>query len=228
VTENVGTRVDSHSLRQPLGVVAGITPFNFPVMVPMWMFPVALACGNTFVLKPSERDPLAPLVLAEWLKESGLPNGVFNVLHGDKEAVDALLHHPDVRGVSFVGSMPIARYIYQTAALNGKRAQAPGGAKNHMIVMPDADMDQAVDALMGAAYGSAGERCMEVRGLKIGPGTDPESEMGPLVTRQHRDKVSSYIDKGVSEGADLLVDGRGLTLQGYENASSSAPLCSTT
>ena len=230
VTENVGTRVDSHALRQPLGVVAGITPFNFPVMVPMWMFPVALACGNTFILKPSERDPSPSLVLAEWLKEAGLPNGVFNVVQGDKEAVDALLHHPDVQGISFVGSTPIARYIYQTAALNGKRAQALGGAKNHMIVMPDADLDQAVDALMGAAYGSAGERCMaisvavpvgektadalverlipRVRGLKIGPGTDPESEMGPLVTRQHRDKVSAYIDKGVAEGADLVVDGR--------------------
>jgi malonate-semialdehyde dehydrogenase (acetylating)/methylmalonate-semialdehyde dehydrogenase len=239
VTENVGTRVDSHALRQSLGVVAGITPFNFPVMVPMWMFPVALACGNTFVLKPSERDPSASLVLAQWLTEAGLPNGVFNVVQGDKEAVDALLGHPDVQAVSFVGSTPIARYIYQTAALNGKRAQALGGAKNHMIVMPDADLDQAVDALMGAAYGSAGERCMaisvavpvgektadalverlspKIRALKIGPGMDPESEMGPLVTRQHRDKVASYIDKGVAEGAELVVDGRGLTLQGYDN-----------
>jgi malonate-semialdehyde dehydrogenase (acetylating) / methylmalonate-semialdehyde dehydrogenase len=239
VTENVGTRVDSHALRQPLGVVAGITPFNFPVMVPMWMFPVALACGNTFILKPSERDPSASLLIADWLEEAGLPDGVFNVIQGDKEAVDALLHHPSVQGVSFVGSTPIARYIYQTAAMNGKRAQALGGAKNHMIVMPDADLDQAVDALMGAAYGSAGERCMaisvavpvgektadalverlipKVRSLKIGPGTDPESEMGPVVTRQHRDKVSSYIDKGIAEGAKLLVDGRGLSLQGYEN-----------
>src|SRR5215212_116617 len=215
VTENVGTRVDSHSLRQPLGVVAGITPFNFPAMVPMWMFPVALACGNTFILKPSERDPSASLVIAEWLKEAGLPDGVFSVVHGDKEAVDALLHNPDVAGVSFVGSTPIARYIYETSALNGKRAQALGGAKNHMIVMPDADLDQAVDALMGAAYGSAGERCMaisvavpigektadalierlepKVRGLKIGPGTDPEAEMGPLVTGQHLAKVRGYI-----------------------------------
>jgi malonate-semialdehyde dehydrogenase (acetylating)/methylmalonate-semialdehyde dehydrogenase len=239
VTENVGTRVDSHSLRQPLGVVAGITPFNFPVMVPMWMFPAAIACGNAFVLKPSERDPSASLIMAEWLKEAGLPDGVFNVVQGDKEAVDAILHHPDVQGVSFVGSTPIARYIYQTAALNGKRAQALGGAKNHMIVMPDADLDQAVDALMGAAYGSAGERCMaisvavpvgektadalverlipRVQGLKVGPGTDTVSDMGPLVTRQHRDKVSSYINKGVEEGARLLVDGRGLALQGYEN-----------
>src|SRR6201996_1867636 len=162
VTENVGTRVDSHSLRQPLGVVAGITPFNFPTMVPMWMFPVALACGNTFILKPSERNPSAALVLARWLKEAGLPDGVFNVVHGDKEAVDAILHDPDVVAVSFVGSTPIARYIYETATRLGKRCQALGGAKNHMIVMPDADMDQAVDALMGAAYGSAGERCMAI------------------------------------------------------------------
>ncbi|KQP30918.1 methylmalonate-semialdehyde dehydrogenase [Methylobacterium sp. Leaf104] len=238
VTENVGTRVDSHSLRQPLGVVAGITPFNFPVMVPMWMFPVALACGNCFVLKPSERDPSPALLVAAWLKEAGLPDGVFNVVHGDKEAVDALLHHPDIAAVSFVGSTPIARYIYATATANGKRAQCLGGAKNHMIVMPDADMDQAVDALMGAAYGSAGERCMaisvavpvgektadalvarlipKVRALKVGPGTDPDSEMGPLVTQVHRDKVSGYIDAGVAEGAELLVDGRGLSLQGYE------------
>ncbi len=239
VTENVGTRVDSHSLRQPLGVVAGITPFNFPAMVPMWMFPVALACGNCFILKPSERDPSPALLIAQWLKEAGLPDGVFNVVNGDKEAVDALLTHPRIAAVSFVGSTPIARYIYETAAKHGKRAQALGGAKNHMIVMPDADMDQAVDALMGAAYGSAGERCMaisvavpvgektanelierlapKVRGLSIGPGTDPKAEMGPLVTAQHRDKVKSYIDLGVEEGAELVVDGRGLSLQGYEN-----------
>ncbi|QRE77120.1 CoA-acylating methylmalonate-semialdehyde dehydrogenase [Methylobacterium aquaticum] len=239
ITENVGTRVDSHSLRQPLGVVAGITPFNFPAMVPMWMFPVALACGNCFVLKPSERDPSAALVMAEWLKEAGLPDGVFQVIQGDKEAVDALLYNPDVQAVSFVGSTPIAKYIYETAARTGKRAQCLGGAKNHMVVMPDADMDQAVDALMGAAYGSAGERCMaisvavpigeetadrlmeklipKVRALKVGPGTDPEAEMGPLVTAQHRDKVKGYIDRGVAEGAELVVDGRRLTLQGYEN-----------
>ena len=239
LTENVGTRVDSYSTRQPLGVVAGITPFNFPVMVPMWMFPVALACGNTFILKPSERDPSASLVMAEWLKEAGLPDGVFNVVQGDKEAVDALLHHPDVSAVSFVGSTPIAQYIYSTAANTGKRCQALGGAKNHMIVMPDADMDQAVDALMGAAYGSAGERCMaisvavpvgektadkliaalepKVRGLKVGPGTDPEAEMGPLVTKQHLEKVRSYIDAGVAEGAKLLVDGRKFRMQGYED-----------
>ena len=239
VTENVGTRVDSHSLRQPLGVVAGITPFNFPAMVPMWMFPVALAAGNCFILKPSERDPSASLLLAKWLKEAGLPDGVFNVVHGDKEAVDAILHSPDIQAVSFVGSTPIARYIYETAARTGKRCQALGGAKNHMIIMPDADMDQAVDALMGAAYGSAGERCMaisvavpigqktadaliaklepKVRALKVGPGTDPEAEMGPLVTKQHQEKVKGYIDAGEAEGAKLVVDGRGLKLQGYEN-----------
>ena len=239
VTENVGTRVDSMSLRQPLGVVAGITPFNFPAMVPMWMFPVALACGNCFILKPSERDPSAALLLAQWLKEAGLPDGVFSVVQGDKEAVDALLHDPDIQAVSFVGSTPIARYIYETAARTGKRCQALGGAKNHMIVMPDADLDRAVDALMGAAYGSAGERCMaisvavpvgeatanalmaklepKVRALRIGPGTDPEAEMGPLVTRQHLDRVRGYIDAGVAEGAKLVVDGRGLKLQGYEN-----------
>jgi len=239
MTENVGTRIDSYALRQPLGVVAGITPFNFPAMVPMWMFPVALACGNCFILKPSERDPSASLLLAQWLKEAGLPDGVFNVVQGDKEAVDAILHDPDIQAVSFVGSTPIARYIYETAARTGKRCQALGGAKNHMIVMPDADLDQAVDALMGAAYGSAGERCMaisvavpvgeatanalmaklepKVRALRVGPGTDPDAEMGPLVTRQHLEKVRGYIDAGVAEGAKLVVDGRGLKLQGYEN-----------
>lgn len=239
LTENVGTRVDSWSMRQPLGVVAGITPFNFPAMVPMWMFPVALACGDTFILKPSERDPSASLLIARWLKEAGLPDGVFNVVHGDKETVDALLHHPDISAVSFVGSTPIARYIYETAAQTGKRCQALGGAKNHMIIMPDADMDQAVDALMGAAYGSAGERCMaisvavpvgettadrlvaalepKVRALRVGPGIDREAEMGPLITKQHLDKVRSYIDTGVREGAKLLVDGRGFKMQGSEN-----------
>lgn len=239
ITENIGTRVDSHSVRQPLGVVAGITPFNFPVMVPMWMFPVALACGNTFILKPSERDPSASLIMAAWLKEAGLPDGVFNVVQGDKEAVDALLVDPDVDAVSFVGSTPIARYIHETATRHGKRCQALGGAKNHMIVMPDADMDQAVDALMGAAYGSAGERCMaisvavpvgdhtadrlieklapKVRALNIGPGTDPEADMGPLVTRQHLEKVRSYVESGVSEGATLVVDGRDFRRQGFES-----------
>jgi malonate-semialdehyde dehydrogenase (acetylating)/methylmalonate-semialdehyde dehydrogenase len=237
-TENVGTRVDSHSLRQPLGVVAGITPFNFPAMVPMWMFPVALACGNCFVLKPSERDPSASLLIAEWLTEAGLPDGVFTVLQGDKETVEALLHDPGIMAVSFVGSTPIARHIYQTASMQGKRCQALGGAKNHMIVMPDADLEQAVDALMGAAYGSAGERCMaisvavpvgektadalmerlvpRVRALKIGPGTDPEAEMGPVVTKQHMERIRGYIDAGVAEGAELVVDGRGFRMQGYE------------
>jgi malonate-semialdehyde dehydrogenase (acetylating)/methylmalonate-semialdehyde dehydrogenase len=238
-TDNVGTRVDSYSTRHPLGVVAGITPFNFPAMVPMWMFPVALACGNAFILKPSERDPSASLIYAEWLKEAGLPDGVFSVVHGDKETVDALLHHPDISAISFVGSTPIAQYIYETAAATGKRCQALGGAKNHMIIMPDADMDRAVDALMGAAFGSAGERCMaisvavpvgettanrlvsamapKIRSLKIGPGTDPEAEMGPLVTKQHLDKVRGYIDAGVAEGAKLLVDGRGFKMQGYQD-----------
>jgi malonate-semialdehyde dehydrogenase (acetylating) / methylmalonate-semialdehyde dehydrogenase len=239
VTENVGRGVDSHSVRQPLGVVAGITPFNFPAMVPLWMFPVALACGNAFILKPSERTPSASLLLALWLKEAGLPDGIFSVVHGDKRAVDALLFDPAISAVSFVGSTPIARYIYETAARNGKRSQALGGAKNHMLIMPDADLDQAVDALMGAAYGSAGERCMatsvavpvgaatadelrsrlecRVRRLKIGVGTDPEAEMGPLVTRQHLEKVRGYIETGVAEGAELVVDGRGFALQGYEN-----------
>ncbi|MFD1625413.1 CoA-acylating methylmalonate-semialdehyde dehydrogenase [Azospirillum griseum] len=234
IAENVGTRVDSHSLRQPLGVVAGITPFNFPAMVPMWMFPVAIACGNCFILKPSERVPSAALFLADLLKQAGLPDGVFNVVHGDKVAVDALLTHPDVKAVSFVGSTPIAQYIYATGAAHGKRVQALGGAKNHMIIMPDADLDQAVDALMGAAYGSAGERCMaisvavpvtdaiadalvaklteRVRALRVGPGTDPSADMGPLVTAAHRDKVRGYIDLGVAEGAELVVDGRSVTL----------------
>ncbi len=230
ISENVGSRVDSYAVRQPLGVVAGITPFNFPAMVPMWMFPVALACGNTFILKPSERDASAALLVAQWLTEAGLPDGVFNVVHGDKEAVDAILYNPEVMAVSFVGSTPIARYIYTTAASTGKRCQALGGAKNHMIVMPDADLDQATDALMGAAYGSAGERCMaisvavpigervadallerlepKIRALKVGAGTNASVEMGPLITRQHLDKVRGYIDSGVAEGAKLLVDGR--------------------
>ena len=240
MTENVGTDIDSFSLRQPLGVVTGITPFNFPAMVPMWMFPVALACGNCFVLKPSERDPSASLFLAEKLAEAGLPAGVFNVVHGDKTAVDALLTHPDIAAVSFVGSTPIARYIYATAAANGKRVQALGGAKNHLVVMPDADLDMATDALMGAAYGSAGERCMavsvavpvtdavadalvarlepKIRALKIGPASDPSVEMGPLVTAQHLAKVRGYIDAGVAEGAELVVDGREFKMdrQGYE------------
>ena len=236
-SENVGTNVDCYSVRQPLGVCAGITPFNFPAMVPMWMFPVAIACGNAFVLKPSERDPSAPLLLAKLLLEAGAPAGVLNVVNGDKEAVDAILNHPDIAAVSFVGSTPIAEYIYRTGAAAGKRVQALGGAKNHMVVLPDADMDQATDALMGAAYGSAGERCMaisvavavgaagdklieklapRVRGLKIGPYTDPDAEMGPLVTKQAYDRVKGYVDLGVKEGAKLVVDGRDLKLQGYE------------
>jgi len=240
-SEDVGAGVDSHAIRQPLGVVAGITPFNFPVMVPMWMFPVALVCGNTFVLKPSERDPSASLMIADLLAEAGVPEGVFNVVQGDKEAVDAVLTHPDVQAVSFVGSTPIAQYIYTTGTANGKRVQALGGAKNHMVIMPDADLDMAVDALMGAAYGSAGERCMavsvavpvtdkvadalverltpRVRELKIGPAVDRGVEMGPLVTAEALERVRGYLDKGVAEGADLVVDGRDFQMerQGYEN-----------
>ncbi len=236
-SENVGTNVDSWAMRQPLGVCAGITPFNFPAMVPMWMFPVAIATGNTFVLKPSERDPSCSVRLAELAKEAGLPDGVLNVVHGDKESVDAILTDPRIQAVSFVGSTPIAEYVYHTGAAHNKRVQALGGAKNHMVIMPDADMDQATDALMGAGYGSAGERCMaisvavavgkagdalmerlvpRVRALKIGPGTDPEVEMGPLVTKTHLDKVRGYVDVGVKEGAKLVVDGRDFKMQGYE------------
>ncbi|WP_322010834.1 CoA-acylating methylmalonate-semialdehyde dehydrogenase [Paraburkholderia sp. J12] len=237
-TDQIGGGIDNWNLRQPLGVVAGITPFNFPMMVPCWMFPVALACGNTFVLKPSERDPSASLRLAELLKEAGLPDGVFNVVHGDKVAVDALLAHPDVTALSFVGSTPIAEYIYTEGTKHGKRVQALGGAKNHLVVMPDADLDQAVDALIGAAYGSAGERCMaisvavavghiadelverltpRVKALKIGNGMDSASEMGPLVTGAHRAKVKGYIDAGVSAGAKLVVDGRTHAVDGHED-----------
>lgn len=241
ITENVGTSVDSHSLRQPLGVVAGITPFNFPAMVPMWMFPVALACGNCFILKPSERDPSPSLLIAEWLSEAGLPDGLFNVVQGDKEAVDALLNHPHVKAISFVGSTPVAQYIYITGTANGKRVQALGGAKNHMVIMPDADLDMAANALMGAAYGSAGERCMaisvavpitdkvadalidrlmpKIEALKIGPAADRSSEMGPLVTARHLSKVRGYIEAGEKAGARIVVDGRRfeMTRQGYEN-----------
>jgi malonate-semialdehyde dehydrogenase (acetylating)/methylmalonate-semialdehyde dehydrogenase len=237
-TENVGKGVDSWSMRQPLGVCAGITPFNFPAMVPMWMFPVAIACGNTFILKPSEKDPSCSMMLADLLKQAGLPDGVFNVVNGDKESVDALLEHKDVAAISFVGSTGIAKYIYEMAAKFEKRVQALGGAKNHCVVMPDSDLDQAVNGLMGAAYGSAGERCMaqsvavavgnvgdelvkrlsqKVEALKVGPGMDKTSEMGPLVTREHLDKVRGYVDLGVTEGAKLVVDGRNLKLQGYEN-----------
>ena len=237
-SENVGSGIDSWSLRQPIGVCAGITPFNFPAMVPMWMFPLAIACGNTFVLKPSEKDPSAPLFMASLLKDAGLPDGVFNIVNGDAEAVTTILNNPDVGAISFVGSTSIADKIYTTASANGKRVQALGGAKNHMIVMPDADMDQASDALMGAAFGSAGERCMavsvavavgsagdeivkrlspRVSSLKVGPGNDSESEMGPLITEQHFNKVKEYIKIGEAEGAELLVDGRNIKLQGYEN-----------
>ncbi len=236
-TENVGTNVDSWSTRQPLGICAGITPFNFPAMVPMWMFPISIACGNTFILKPSEKDPSCSMRLAELFMEAGLPKGVFNVVNGDKEAVDAIINNKDISAVSFVGSTPIAKYIYENCAKNEKRVQALGGAKNHCVVMPDADLDQAVNGLMGAAYGSAGERCMaqsvavavgkiadplvknlskKVEALKVGPGSDKKSEMGPLVTQAHLEKVKGYVDIGVKEGAKLVVDGRNLKLQGYE------------
>ena len=237
-SENVGTNVDSYSMRQPLGVAAGITPFNFPAMVPMWMFPLAIACGNSFILKPSEKDPSCPMKLAELLHEAGLPEGVFNVVNGDKEVVDAILTNQSIKAVSFVGSTPIAKYIYENAAKNEKRVQALGGAKNHLVVMPDCDLDGAVNGLMGAAYGSAGERCMaqsvavavgdvgdelvsrlskKAEALKIGPGMDKSSEMGPLVTKEHLEKVKGYVDLGVKEGAKLVLDGRNLKLQGYEN-----------
>ena len=237
-TENVGTNIDSWSMRQPLGVCAGITPFNFPAMVPMWMFPMAIACGNTFILKPSEKDPSCSIRLAQLFSEAGLPNGVLNVVNGDKEVVDSILTNKDIKAVSFVGSTPIAKYIYENAAKNEKRVQALGGAKNHCVVMPDCDMDQAVNGLMGAAYGSAGERCMaqsvavavggigdklveklskKVEALKVGPGLDKNSEMGPLVTKEHLEKVRGYVDLGVREGAKLVVDGRDIKLQGYES-----------
>jgi malonate-semialdehyde dehydrogenase (acetylating) / methylmalonate-semialdehyde dehydrogenase len=237
-TQGVATGVDSWSVRQPVGVCAGITPFNFPVMVPMWMFPIAIACGNSFILKPSERDPSVSLLLAELFHAAGLPAGIFNVVNGDKDAVGALLRNRDVRAVSFVGSTPVAEQIYHLGSANNKRVQALGGAKNHIVVMPDAAMEQTTDALMAAAYGSAGERCMaasvvvavgdkvgdalverlapRVRGLKVGPGMDPGSEMGPLISRQHLERVKAYVQKGVEEGAELVVDGRSLRLQGYE------------
>ena len=236
-TEAVATGIDAWTMRQPLGVVAGITPFNFPAMVPLWMIPVALATGNCFILKPSEKDPSASLLLADLLHEAGVPPGVFQVVQGGRDAVEALLDSPGVEAISFVGSTPIAEAIYRRGTHAGKRVQALGGAKNHLVVMPDADLDGAVDAVMGAAYGSAGARCMAVsvavavgdvgdrlieklapriRALKVGPGTDKEAEMGPLVTGEHRAKVASYVDKGVAEGAKLVVDGRGLSLQGYE------------
>ncbi|MCE2656916.1 MAG: CoA-acylating methylmalonate-semialdehyde dehydrogenase [Rubrivivax sp.] len=237
-SDQASTGIDNWTLRQPLGVVAGITPFNFPCMVPCWMFPVALACGNAFILKPSERDPSASILMAELLKEAGLPDGVFNVVQGDKVAVEALLTHPDVKAVSFVGSTPIAQFIYETGARHGKRVQALGGAKNHMVVMPDADLDQAVDALIGSAYGSAGERCMAIsvavlvgdvgdrimprlaeraKALKIKGGMALDAEMGPIVTREARDRIEACIGQGVEEGAQLVVDGRGLRVAGLEN-----------
>ena len=236
-SDNIGGGIDNWNLRQPLGVCAGVTPFNFPVMVPLWMIPLALVTGNCFILKPSERDPSASLLMARLLTEAGLPDGVFNVVQGDKAAVDALLQHPDVEAISFVGSTPIAEYIYQQGTARGKRVQALGGAKNHMIVMPDADLDQAADALMGAAYGSAGERCMAISiavavgdvadqliekllpridRLKVGNGLQPDSEMGPLVTAEHRAKVIGFIDQGVAQGAQLIVDGRALKVPGAE------------
>ncbi|MGA7037106.1 MAG: CoA-acylating methylmalonate-semialdehyde dehydrogenase [Pseudolabrys sp.] len=238
-TEGAGPAIDLYSIRQPLGVVAGITPFNFPAMIPMWKFAPAIACGNAFILKPSERDPSVPMRLAELMIDAGLPPGILNVVNGDKEAVDTLLTDPRVIAIGFVGSSNIAEYIYSTGCANGKRVQCFGSAKNHMIVMPDADMDQAVDALVGAGYGSAGERCMavsvavpvgkktadilveklipRVESLKIGPSNDPQADYGPMVTRAHLNKVKDYVDLGVKEGAKLVVDGRGFNLQGYEN-----------
>jgi len=228
-SEQASTGVDVYSIKQPLGVVAGITPFNFPAMVPMWMFANAIACGNTFILKPSEKDPSASMFLAELLKQAGLPDGVFNVVHGDKVAVDRILEHPDIAAVSFVGSTPIAKYIYETGTRNGKRVQALGGAKNHMLVLPDADLDMAADAAVSAAYGSAGERCMAISvvlaadaiadqlvekiqaripGIKVGPASEPDNEMGPLITGEHRDKVAGYLGGAAAEGATLVVDGR--------------------
>jgi malonate-semialdehyde dehydrogenase (acetylating) / methylmalonate-semialdehyde dehydrogenase len=237
-SDSVGRDIDAHSRFEPLGVCVGITPFNFPAMVPMWMFPVALACGNTFVLKPSEKNPSASIRMAQLLQEAGLPDGVFNVVHGDREAVDGLLHHPEVKAVSFVGSTPIAKHVYETATSAGKRVQALGGAKNHAVVLPDADLDFTADALIGAAYGSAGERCMAIsavvavadaadrlvpkladraRALKVGASDVDGMDMGPLVTGAHRDKVKGYVDAGEFEGAAILVDGRGLKVAGCEN-----------
>ncbi|GAB7033415.1 CoA-acylating methylmalonate-semialdehyde dehydrogenase [Streptomyces sp. NPDC021749] len=238
LSTQVSTRVDVAAIRQSLGVVAGITPFNFPAMVPMWMFPIAIACGNTFVLKPSEKVPSAAFKLAELAAEAGLPDGVLNIVNGDKVAVDALLAHPDIAAVSFVGSTPIARYIHTTGTANGKRVQALGGAKNHMLVLPDADLDLAADSAINAAYGSAGERCMAISvvvavgdtadpligkikeradRLRIGPGDDPASEMGPLITKAHRDKVASYVTGAAAQGADVVIDGTGYTVEGYED-----------
>ena len=237
-SQNVGTEIDSWSSRQPLGITAGITPFNFPAMVPMWMYPISIACGNSFILKPSEKDPSCSIKLAELFSEAGLPNGVFNILNGNKNAVDLLLDDPRIQSVSFVGSTPVAKYIYERSAQKGKRVQALGGAKNHLIVMPDANLDQAVDGIMGAAYGSAGERCMAVsvavavgeiadklvenisnkaESLVVAPWTDQTSQMGPVISKEHKEKINNYITTGVDEGANLILDGRNIKIQGYEN-----------
>ena len=237
-SQNVGTNIDSWSVRQPLGICAGITPFNFPAMVPMWMFPISIACGNTFILKPSEKDPSCSIRLAELFSEAGLPDGVFNVIQGDKKVVDLILNSEQISAVSFVGSTPVAKYIYEESAKNGKRVQALGGAKNHLVVMPDANLDQAVDGIIGAGYGSAGERCMaisvavavgdiadelvtkiqnEAQKLKVAPWTDLESDMGPVISKEHKEKIENYISVGVKEGATLIEDGRNYKIQGYEN-----------
>ena len=237
-SQNVGTNVDSWSIRQPLGISAGITPFNFPAMVPMWMFPVSIACGNSFILKPSEKDPSCSLKLAELFSDAGLPNGVFNIINGNKDVVNMILDSHKISSVSFVGSTPVAKYIYEKSGKKGKRVQALGGAKNHLVVMPDANLDQAVDGIMGAAYGSAGERCMAIsvavavgeiadqlvdkinvkaQSLKVAPWIDSTSEMGPVISREHKEKIENYISIGVSEGAKLLLDGRNYKIQGYEN-----------
>ena len=237
-SQNVGTNIDSWSMRQPLGICAGITPFNFPAMVPMWMYPISIACGNSFILKPSEKDPSCSIKLAELFSEAGLPDGVFNVIQGDKKIVDLILNSPDISSVSFVGSTPVAKYIYEESAKNLKRVQSLGGAKNHLVVMPDANLDQAVDGIMGAAYGSAGERCMAVsvavavgdiaddlvkkihiqtQKLKISPWTNSDSDMGPVISLEHKEKIENYISKGEKEGAKLVADGRNYQIQGYEN-----------
>jgi malonate-semialdehyde dehydrogenase (acetylating) / methylmalonate-semialdehyde dehydrogenase len=237
-SQNVGTNIDSWSIRQPLGVCAGITPFNFPAMVPMWMFPISIACGNSFILKPSEKDPSCSFRLAELFTEAGLPDGVFNVIQGDKEVVDLILQSNKISSVSFVGSTPVAKYIYEQSAKNGKRVQALGGAKNHLVVMPDANLDQAVDGIIGAGYGSAGERCMAIsvavavgdiadelvsrvqlaaQKLKVSPWTDPDSDMGPVISKEHKDKIENYISNGIKEGAKIIEDGRRYEIQGYEN-----------
>ena len=237
-SQNVGNAIDSWSIRQPLGITAGITPFNFPAMVPMWMYPISIACGNSFILKPSEKDPSCSILLAQLFSEAGLPDGVFNVVHGDKDIVNLILNSDEISSVSFVGSTPVAKYIYETSAKNGKRVQALGGAKNHLVVMPDANIDQAVDGIMGAAYGSAGERCMAVsvavavgdiadklvenisnkaESLIVAPWTDSSSQMGPVISKEHKDKIENYITSGVEEGAKLVLDGRNFKIQGYEN-----------